>query len=59
MLLTQETLILGNVLDLVVSFAIGVATFGLAQNYIRRCKACTIEERKNKREKTEGKLSVV
>ena len=59
MLLTQESLILGNVLDLVLGFSLGAATFGLAQNYIRRCKPCTLEERKVKREKTEGKLSVI
>ena len=59
MLLTQEALKLGNVFDLVLGFSLGAATFGLAQNYIRRCKACSMEERKAKRQKTEGKLSVV
>ena len=59
MLLTLEALNLGNVLDLVVGFSLGAATFGLAQNYIRRCKACNENDRKIKREKTEGKLSVV
>jgi zinc transporter, ZIP family len=59
MLLTQETLDLGNVFDLVLGFGLGAATFGLAENYIRRCKACTAEERKVKRKKTEGKLSVI
>lgn len=59
MLLTQQALILGNVFDLVLGFGLGAATFGLAQNYIRRCKACTEQERKVKREKSEGKLSVV
>ena len=59
MLLTQEALNLGNVFDLVVGFSLGAATFGLAQNYIRRCKACNDDERKIKREKSEGKLSVV
>ena len=59
MLLTQETLILGNVFDLVLGFGLGATAFGLAQNYIRRCKACALEERKVKRQKTEGKLSVV
>jgi zinc transporter, ZIP family len=59
MLLTQEALILGNVVDLVVGFSLGAATFGLAQNYIRRCTSCSEDERKVKREKSAGKLSVV
>lgn len=59
LLLTQEALILGNILDLVLGFSLGAATFGLAQNYIRRCKACTEDERKIKRARSEGKLSVV
>lgn len=59
MLLTQETLNLGNVLDLVVGFSLGVATFSLAVNYIRRCSACDEVERKIKRQKTEGRLSVI
>ncbi|MCL4430016.1 MAG: hypothetical protein M1167_04610, partial [Chloroflexi bacterium] len=59
MLLTQVALNLGSVFDLVLGFSLGAATFGLAQNYIRRCKACNEEERKVKRQKTEGKLSVV
>lgn len=59
MLLTQVALNLGNVVDLVVGFGLGAATFGLAQNYIRCCTACTEDERKIKRAKSEGKLSVV
>jgi ZIP family zinc transporter len=59
MLLTQVALNLGNVFDLVLGFGLGAATFGLAQNYIRRCTACTEDERKIKRAKSEGKLSVV
>ena len=59
MLLTQVALNLGNVLDLVLGFGLGAITFGLAQNYIRRCKACNEDERKIKRKKSEGKLSVV
>ncbi len=59
MLLTQEALHLGNVVDLVVGFCLGAATFGLAENYIRRCKECDEIERRRKREKSEGKLSVI
>jgi zinc transporter ZupT len=59
LLLTQAALNLGNALDLVVGFGLGVAAFGLAENYIRRCKECDEVQRKIKREKSEGKLSVV
>ncbi len=59
MLLVQQTLVLGNVADLVLGFSLGAVTFGLAENYIRRCTNCTIEERKARRFKTEGKLAVV
>ncbi len=59
MLLTQVALTLGNVLDLVLGFALGAVSFGLAQNYIRRCKSCTEEERKVKRLKSEGRISVI
>jgi ZIP family zinc transporter len=44
---------------LVLGFGFGAATFGFAQNYIRRCKACTLEERRIKRQMTEGRLSVI
>jgi hypothetical protein len=59
MLLVQQTLVLGNVVDLVLGFSLGAAAFGLAENYIRRCTNCSLEERKAKRSQTEGKLSVV
>lgn len=59
MLLVQQTLVLGNVIDLVLGFSLGAVTFGLAENYIRRCTNCSLEERKNRRMQTEGKLAVV
>ena len=59
MLLTIQTLHIGNVYDLVLGFSLGALTFGLAENYIRRCTNCSIEERKLKHRQSEGKLAVV
>jgi zinc transporter, ZIP family len=62
MLLTQQTLIMGNILDLVIGFSLGAAAFGFAQHQIRHRhhgSAESEEERKAKHAKSEGKLSVV
>jgi zinc transporter ZupT len=61
MLLTQQALALGNVLDLVLGFSLGAATFGLAQHFIRHRPPSKGDEkeRKRKQETSDGKLSII
>jgi zinc transporter ZupT len=61
MLLTQQALVLGNVLDLVLGFGLGALTFGLAQHLIRHRHHPHDDEqtRKRKQEKSDGKLSII
>jgi ZIP family zinc transporter len=62
MLLTEQALALGNVLDLVLGFGLGAATFGLAQHLIRhrhQSKDDAEPERRRKQERSDGRLSIV
>jgi zinc transporter, ZIP family len=59
MLLTRQALVLGNVLDLVLGFSLGAATFGLAQHIIRHRFKGAEKERKQRREASDGKLSII
>ncbi|MCW3994818.1 MAG: hypothetical protein NWE98_01550 [Candidatus Bathyarchaeota archaeon] len=61
MLLVEQSLILGNVLDLLLGFSLGATAYGLAQHYIRH----RLQPKFNKSQKLqnqghpEGKLSVI
>lgn len=62
MLLVQQTLIKGNVYDLLVGFSLGAVTFGFAEHSIRHRALRGIddeEQRKQKHKESEGKLTII